>query len=335
MTMVTIEEIAKLSKCSVSTVSKALNGYTDISEKTRKRVLKIAKELGYVPNATAQSLVRKRSNTLGVVYEVEYGLMNLFFSSILEAFRREAMQRGYDILLLSNNTENGMDYLKHCRSKNVGGVLVVSAGSDAEAIQRLVESEIAVIRLDPEIDVNNSIYSDSYYSIRNACRYLYDTGHRKIAFIQGDKQNFIGATRLRGYLDFIKEKNLQPFFHEPINNTSYSMEEGYETMKEIIRFYGLPDGVVASSDLMAIGAMKYIQELGYSVPDHVSIIGFDNLQLCEVVTPKLSSISQDYNLIGRKACEMLLDKIENNEQDLDPVVVDTKLIIRESVKNRL
>ena len=95
--MVTIEEIAKLSKCSVSTVSKALNGYTDISEKTRKRVLKIAKELGYVPNATAQSLVRKRSNTLGVVYEVEYGLMNLFFSSILEAFRREAMQRGYDI----------------------------------------------------------------------------------------------------------------------------------------------------------------------------------------------------------------------------------------------
>ena len=332
--MVTIEKIAKLSNCSVSTVSKALNGYSDISEKTRKRVLNIARELGYVPNATAQSLVKKRSNTLGVVYEVEYGLMNLFFSSILESFRLEAMLRGYDILLLSNNTENGMDYLNHCRSKNVAGVLVVSAGSDAEAIQRLVESEIAVVRLDPEIDVNNSIYSDSYYSIRNACRYLYETGHRKIAFIQGDKGNFIGATRLRGYLDFLREKDLKPYLYESIDNTSYSVEDGYRTMREIIHHFGLPDSVVASSDLMAIGAMKYIKSIGYSIPDDVSIIGFDNLQVCEIVTPKLTSINQDYHLIGKKACEMILDKIENDVKELDPIIVETKLVIRDSVKKR-
>src|SRR5690554_4256756 len=105
--MVTIEEIAKLSNCSISTVSKALNGYTDISQKTRERVLEIAEKLGYVPNATARSLVKRRSNTLGVVYEVEYGLMNIFFSSILESFRKEAMLRGYDILLLNNNTDDG------------------------------------------------------------------------------------------------------------------------------------------------------------------------------------------------------------------------------------
>ncbi len=333
--MVTIEEIAKLSNCSISTVSKALNGYSDISEKTKKKIIKIANELGYVPNATAQSLVRRRSNTIGIVYEVEYGLKNLFFSSILESFRKNIEKNGHDLLFLSNNIGNGMDYLRHCRSKHVDGVLVVSAGSDQESIKKLIDSEIAVLRLDPDIDVNNSIYSDSYNSIQTACKYLYDNNHRRIAFIHGDRGNFIGGTRLNSYLDFVKSHDLEVLFYESLYNHSYSFEEGYNTMKLIYDKYGLPDGVVASSDLMAVGAMAFIHDMGYSIPEDISIIGFDNIQLCEIVKPKLSTIGQNFELIGEKACEILLHMVENKNEIVEPFVVDTKLIIRDSCHSRL
>src|SRR5690606_22586286 len=135
--MVTISEIARRAGVSVSTVSKSLNGYSEISEETRNKVKQVAEQLGYTPNASAQSLVLKRTNTLGVVYEVEHGLKNLFFAAVLESFRKYVQSKGYDILLLSNNTESKLDYLKHCYSKNVDGVLVVFTDRSEELRVRI------------------------------------------------------------------------------------------------------------------------------------------------------------------------------------------------------
>jgi LacI family transcriptional regulator len=330
--MVTIDEIAKISQVSTSTVSKALNGYAEISEKTRRRVIEVAERLGYTPNATAQSLVRKRSNTIGIVYEVEYGLKNLFFTSILESFRRYVENRGYDILLLSHNTESGLDYLRHCNSKNVDAVLVVSGGDKLEALQKLYESDLAVLTLDPKVEGRNTIYSNSYTSIKKSCKYLHDLGHRKIAYINGSYTNFIGQERLRGYLDFMMEKNLEPIYMANHSNESYTFDEGYKNMKALFETYGLPEAVCASSDLMAIGAITYLQKHGYKVPDDVSVIGFDDLQVCEIVTPRLTTIRQDYEEIGMKACEILLSMINDKIRDIEPYEVDTVIVVRESCK---
>ncbi len=332
--MVTIDEIAKLSKVSISTVSKALNGYTEISEKTRKRIIDIADELGYMPNATAQSLVRKRSNTVGVVYEVQYGLKNLFFSGVLEAFRKNIESKGYDILLLSHNTDSGLDYLRHCQSKNVDAVLVVSGGDNNEAIHKLYQSQLAVLTLDPTEKGPNSIFSDSYHSIKRSCKYLYDLGHKRIAFINGSYTNFIGRERLRAYLDFIHEKGLEPLYLAERSNENYSYEEGYMTMKMIFEEYGLPEAVCSVSDLMAIGAINYLNNHGFSVPGDVSVIGFDDLQVCEIVTPKLTTIRQDYEAFGELACETLLGMIEGKVRKIDPIVVDTEIIVRDSCRKR-
>ena len=150
--MITLEKIADQANVSVSTVSKALSGHKAISQKTKARIRQIADELGYTPNANAQSLVNKRANTIGVVYEVEFGLRNLFFSAVLEEFRRNAQLNGYDILLLSNNNEKNIDYFRHCQSKNVDGVLIVSIGSaPIEAINKLTQSSMAVITLDHDL----------------------------------------------------------------------------------------------------------------------------------------------------------------------------------------
>lgn len=332
--MVTIDEIAKLSKVSISTVSKALNGYTEISEQTRKRVTAIAEELGYMPNATAQSLVRKRSNTIGVVYEVEYGLKNLFFSGVLEAFRKVVESRGYDILLLSHNTESGLDYLKHCNSKNVDAVLVVSGGDNQEAIRKLYQSQLAVLTLDPHEKGPNSIFSDSYHSIKRSCKYLFDLGHKRIAFINGSYTNFIGRERLRAYLDFMHEKGLEPLYLPEKSNESYSYEEGHQTMKMIFETYGLPEAVCSVSDLMAIGAINYLNTHGFSVPDDVSVIGFDDLHVCEIVTPKLTTVRQNYEAFGQYACDTLLGMMDGKVRTIDPIVVDTEIIVRDSCKKR-
>jgi LacI family transcriptional regulator len=332
--MVTIDEIAKLSKVSVSTVSKALNGYTEISEKTRNRVIEIADQLGYMPNATAQSLVRKRSNTIGVVYEVEYGLKNLFFSGVLEAFRKNVESNGYDILLLSHNTDSGLDYLRHCQSKNVDAVLVVSGGDNHESITKLCQSNLAVLTLDPHEKSSNSIYSDSYVSIRRSCKYLYDLGHKKIAFINGSYTNFIGRERLRAYLDFMHEKGLEPMYLPDRSNESYSYEEGHHTMKLIFETYGLPEAVCSVSDLMAVGAINYLNTHGFSVPHDVSVIGFDDLQVCEIVTPKLTTVRQNYEAFGELACQTLMGMIEGKVRTIDPIVVDTEIVVRDSCKKR-
>ncbi|HOI85967.1 MAG TPA: LacI family DNA-binding transcriptional regulator [Acholeplasmataceae bacterium] len=332
--MVTIDEIAKLSKVSISTVSKALNGYTEISEQTRKRVTAIAEELGYMPNATAQSLVRKRSNTIGVVYEVEYGLKNLFFSGVLEAFRKVVESRGYDILLLSHNTESGLDYLKHCNSKNVDAVLVVSGGDNQEAIRKLYQSQLAVLTLDPHEKGPNSIFSDSYHSIKRSCKYLYELGHKRIAFINGSYTNFIGRERLRAYLDFMHEKGLEPLYLPDKSNESYSYEEGHQTMKMIFEMHGLPEAVCSVSDLMAIGAINYLNTHGFSVPDDVSVIGFDDLHVCEIVTPKLTTVRQNYEAFGQYACDTLLGMMDGKVRTIDPIIVDTEIIVRDSCKKR-
>ncbi len=332
--MVTIDEIAKLSKVSISTVSKALNGYTEISEQTRKRVTAIAEELGYMPNATAQSLVRKRSNTIGVVYEVEYGLKNLFFSGVLEAFRKVVESQGYDILLLSHNTESGLDYLKHCNSKNVDAVLVVSGGDNQEAIRKLYQSQLAVLTLDPHEKGPNSIFSDSYHSIKRSCKYLYELGHKRIAFINGSYTNFIGRERLRAYLDFMHEKGLEPLYLPDKSNESYSYEEGHQTMKMIFEMHGLPEAVCSVSDLMAIGAINYLNTHGFSVPDDVSVIGFDDLHVCEIVTPKLTTVRQNYEAFGQYACDTLLGMMDGKVRTIDPIIVDTEIIVRDSCKKR-
>ncbi len=330
--MVTIGEIAKAAGVSISTVSKSLNGYQEISEKTRSKVMDVAEKMGYTPNAAAQSLVRKRANTIGVVYEVEYGLKNLFFAAVLETFRRHVQSKGYDILFLSNNTESKFDYLKHCQSKNVDAVLVVSTGDSIDAVEKLVNSDLAVVQLDPLESAENTIYSDSYQAIKKSCRYLYELGHRKIAFINGSYTNFIGQERLRGYLDFMAEKELDPIYLKDRSNESYTFHEGYQTMKLLFENYGLPDAVCTVSDLMAMGAIQYFQNHGYKVPDDVSIIGFDDLDICEICTPQLTTIRQNYEEIGVKAGDALIDMLDNKGQKLDPIIIETNIIVRDSCK---
>jgi LacI family transcriptional regulator len=216
----------------------------------------------------------------------------------------------------------------------VDAVLVVSGGDNHESITKLCQSNLAVLTLDPHEKSSNSIYSDSYVSIRRSCKYLYDLGHKKIAFINGSYTNFIGRERLRAYLDFMHEKGLEPMYLPDRSNESYSYEEGHHTMKLIFETYGLPEAVCSVSDLMAVGAINYLNTHGFSVPHDVSVIGFDDLQVCEIVTPKLTTVRQNYEAFGELACQTLMGMIEGKVRTIDPIVVDTEIVVRDSCKKR-
>jgi LacI family transcriptional regulator len=333
--MVTIIEIAKLSGCSISTVSKALNNYSDVSEKTRERIIRIAKEAGYVPNATAQSLVRRKSNTIGVIYQLKRGFKNLFFAEILDSFRAAIEQKGYDTLLLSNQSKSGSDVIDRSRFKQVDGLLVFAAGRNVNDFIEMSEINLPILTLDPPALSENTIYSDSYAAIQKACRYLYRLGHRKIAFIQGDLDLLVGKKRFEGYLDFMKENELEPIYSLKTKNKTFSIDEGYQTMHAIFEENGLPEAVCASSDLMALGAIKYLKTNGFHVPKDISIIGFDNMHFCDILEPRLTSIKQDYQHIGTLAGNVLTDMIDKKKRTIEPIRIETSIVVRDSCMRRI
>jgi len=132
----------------------------------------------------------------------------------------------------------------------------------------------------------------------------------------------------------MREKGLEPLYLPDKSNESYSYEEGHHTMKLLFETYGLPEAVCSVSDLMAVGAMNYLKAHGFSVPDDVSIIGFDDLQVCEIVSPKLTTVRQNYEAFGELACDTLKGMIEGKMRKIDPIIVDTEIIVRDSCKKR-
>lgn len=332
--MAKIKDIAKLANVSPSTVSRVFNGYDDIPETTKQRIFKIAAEHGYSPNVNAVSLVKQQARTLGIIYDVTSGFSNLFFSGILESFRRAAEENVYDILFLQHGLETGLDYVRHCNNRNIRSVFIITHSYRAEIIPVLKENGIHVVAFEPPENVGNSVASDHYLGIHQSCSELYHLGHRKIAFVQGSLTVFSGKERLRSYLDFCKNNALESIFIDQISNENYTVEEGYTLMNQILDQYGIPDAVCAAADLLALGAIHAMQNRNIDIPNQVSIIGFDDLILNDIIRPRLSTIKQDTQAIGRIAYEKLVSITASNEIEFDSVPVPTYYIQRESTKKK-
>jgi LacI family transcriptional regulator len=331
--LVSVQEIANLANVSQSTVSKVLNNYHDVSEKTRKKVLEIANQLGYVPNATAISLVKRKSSIIGVIYEVTSGFGNLFFSAILESFRSIAESNGFTIILLSQNEEKKKEYWMHCVSHNIESVFIISTKDQSIIESELKNHGIATLTLDPLYESSSPISTDNFDAMQLSLSYLYDLGHRAIAFIQGSLHSYVGKERLNAYLHFVKEKNLPTLFIPHIDNALYSLQQGYDTASSLLNHFDQMDAIACCSDVLAMGAIYCLQDHGYHVPNDISIMGFDDLRISEITRPRLSTIRQDSMLIGKIACETLLSMNITN-QTTPPILIKASLVVRNSTKKK-
>ncbi len=336
--MVTIKDISKKSGYSVTTVSKALNNYPDIAKTTKERIIGLCNEMGYVPNSSARSLKTAHSFTIGVVFEenTDQGLQHPVFSRILESFKSKVEKKGYDILFLARSmgNQNG-SYLQHSIRKQVEAILVLCADFNTSEMSELYHSDLPVVMIDFNASNVTTITSDNETGVNQAIDYLVELGHRKIAHIHGELESFIGGQRKEFFEQRMAHHGLALKEEYLANGTYFSKEEGYIAMQELMKLDIPPTAIFCASDLLAIGAMEAIKDAGKRVPEDFSLVGFDGIDLGQLITPRLTTIKQDAKAMGQLAADNLLDYIDNKDRvsiEGKTITVDTNLIKGESTQ---
>ncbi|WP_435924212.1 LacI family DNA-binding transcriptional regulator [Paenibacillus sp. DYY-L-2] len=332
--MITIYDIAKATGFSPTTVSKVFNGYSDVSPKTRRKIMETAEELGYVPNAQARSLTMKRSWTIGVLY-IEpsgAGMLHPYFAGVIEGFKSIATSRGYDLMFLSKDIGGKKSsYLERCKIRGIDGVVVILPDYSDPYFTELLESDIPCVLLDQESESKSTVYSDNFDGSKQAVEYLHRLGHREIAHIGGG-DSFAGRKRHAGYLQAMESLGL-PIQSEHIIQGSYdyTVETGKMAMERLLQASVRPTAVFAAGDNLAVGAMMTLKKQGLRVPEDISIIGFDDIEMAKYLTPQLTTVRQDTYALGSKAADMLISSIEGGERT-PSAMIPVELMIRESCR---
>jgi len=334
--MANIQDIANATGYSRTTVSKAFNDYNDISDKAKKAIMAAAKEMGYHPNAQARGLKMRRSFTIGVILDelLGYGLSHPFFSNVIQSFRKAVEDSGYSMILISNNLGNSNinSYISHCNQLNVDGVFILCTDSEDPAIVELVQSSIPTVLFDMPSDETPCVLSDHYQGAYEAVTYLHSLGHKKIAHIYGTELTFAGSERARGYRQAMKDLNLVVPKDYMVSGGYFDMKYAQNAMEELLKLTDRPTAVFASGDMMALGAAQVCDSHGLKIPEDMSIIGFDNLQMLDWIKPALTTVAQDYDAIGEACCRLLTKIIDKKDSDKHHQVIPTKIVVRKSCK---
>ena len=337
--MSTIREVAERSGVSVATVSRVFNGYRDVSKETRQRVLAAARKLDYTPNAAARTLVKRRSQLIGVILftgDEHPDLQHPFFLEVLVGLKHSLGADGYDVLLFAHEqpgTSRGPHaYARRARHHGVDGVVVLAVGDAEEPeLQKLLASGTPVVAVDLALSGSRASYvaSDNLGGARLAVRHLHRLGHTRIATITGLSHTKPAADRLLGYRAELNELGLTRRAEYEASGDFY-FESGAASMRDLLALPEPPTAVFAASDMMAVGAIKAIHDAGLRCPDDVAVVGFDDIQLAELVRPALTTIRQDKRGLGAAAARSLVQLIDDAAAAPHVSVLPVELVVLES-----
>ncbi|WAH39122.1 LacI family DNA-binding transcriptional regulator [Alicyclobacillus dauci] len=338
MSMTTIYDIAKQAGVSPTTVSKVLNGYSDVSQKTREKVQKITTELGYQPSAIARSLVTRQSMTIGVFFQdhVNSGFRHPFLHDVIASFKDVVGEAGYDLLFFSNvlSGTSPMGFEARARHRDVDGLFLLGVPRTDEGLVALSKSMIPVVSVDLDLIGPRASYlcSDNIGGAHQAVEHFVQCGHRKIAFIGDRFGTKPGHDRMLGYQQALQKWSL-PFRSDWVIQGDFTEPSGYEAMVKLLSVTELPTAVFCASDMMAIGAMHALSDRGLQVGEDISVIGFDDIQLAKYVTPGLTTIRQNTEEMGQCAAKQLLELMMHPDKVPSVMTVETELVVRGTVKN--
>ena len=308
-----IKDVARSCGMSISTVSKVFNGYPDISEATRAQVLKAAREIGYKPNALARALKTNRTYNLGVLFVDDRlsGLTHPFFASVLNAFKAEAEARGYDITFINHNIgAMDMTYLEHCRYRNVDGVCLACVDFFAGEVAALVNSGIPCAVVDHVFEGKPCVLSDNRGGMERLVEYAAGRGHRRIAYIHGQRNSMVTADRVDSFCRAMAARGL-PLPEGYLRESFYGDVE--DVRRQTLRLLERPDPptcVLLPDDACYLGAVEAARSLGLRVPEDVSFAGYDGIALTQALHPRLTTVRQDTDTLGREAARRLIDRVE-------------------------
>jgi len=337
---VTIYDVAKMANVSISTASKALNDRRDVSEATKQRIREIAKQLNYEPSHFARALASRKTNNIGVITVRYYKtpmLTNPFYSKIIEGIEEQLIGTKLNLLtnILSKEQVEAMEIPRMIKEKNVDGVILMGHMS-REFIDMLLQKNLPMVMIDNYIEgVDlNYVIADNINGAYQAVSYLLNTGHKKIAYLAGSKERYSFREREKGYRKAHEDKGIKVDERFVIFNEQWE-EQDYSWMKQILKYDEKPDAIFLCNDVNAILAMNMLNEEGIKVPDDISIIGFDNIDLTQHFIPSISTVDIPKELMGKKAVEILLNMIAKKKDAIGNFVFPTQLVIRNSIKVRI
>ncbi|MBO8169610.1 MAG: LacI family DNA-binding transcriptional regulator [Thermoanaerobacteraceae bacterium] len=329
--MVNIKEVAKRANTSIATVSRVINNSSNVKEETRQKVLKAIKELNYQP-LTRQPVVRENQFIGLVVPDVS----NPFFGKMARGLADAAGKFGYSIILCNIDGICGGedDYLLDLIENRVDGVIYASSHRIREVIKRAKQKKVPLVMLDREIKYTdiNTVTIDNNYGAFLATEHLISLGHKKIAFIGGPKNFQISEQRRIGYEKALEKYGLS-YDEELVYAGIFTMESGFKAMKRLLEDKKNFSALIAANDLMAIGAINCLSQHGISVPDDVSVVGFDDISIASTMEPKLTTVAYPIERISERSLELLMKQISNEDVSPEKITLFPKLAVRGSTKS--
>lgn len=323
----TIKDVARRAKVSVASVSRALNGKGVIMPATRKRILRAAEKLHYVPHAAARTLSTRRTQTIGALLPDIYGE---FFSELIRGIDQAARRHGLHLLVTGSHGDAAeAEAAVRAMAGRVDGLLMMSPYVDSEPLGKFLPARGPIVLMNSR-DKQRALASltvDNYGGAFSMVRHLAGLGHRSIAHITGPDNNFDARERLRAYRAAMTR--LQPGAPAAVVVGDFSQESGYAAGQQILRASERPDAIFAANDMMAIGCLFALTEAGIRVPDEIAITGFDDIPIARFVTPPLTTVRVDITGLGSLAVERLVTAIEaKGEGHPSSEVVKAELVVR-------
>jgi len=346
MKYITLKMVAERAEVSVNTASRAINNKPDINKETKKQILKVAQELGYVQNATAVALRTKKTRTLGVAIADN---RNPFYAEVLNGIEAAAREKNYHIILA--NTQR--DYKKEeeainlLLAKRVDGLLITPVQDRDDDIKNLIDANIPFVIVGRDFENINvdAVYNDEVKGGFLATEYLIKKGHKRIALVNGFLHKSPAKGRLEGYKKALKEYGI-PFDDALVSAGEIDVKDGYERTKQLFE-KGLDfSAIFTYNDMMAFGAMQAIREKSLRVPQDIGLVGYDDIPFSSLMAPPLTTIrlknfsslmapplttirlkKQD---LGLESVKLLLSRINGRHKKIKKIMLDIELIIRET-----
>ncbi len=318
----TINDVAELANVSITTVSRVINGNYPVKKETRDKVLKAIEELDFTPNDLAVSMIKKKTNTIGVIVP---SISNIFFSTLVKGIT-EVLDKSSYTTLLCTSQNNEVDLVNKLINRQVDGIIIADSNINSKKdFYKKVSKNTPLIFINGYDEEFSNVSCDQYSGTKDALSYLKRHKHEKILFVRGSEDSYSYNLKEDIYREYVKTPKVLVVEDgnkdDAILNTTLAIEEYFKTSKKFT-------AVFACNDLMAIGVLEGLKRNNIKVPDEVSVLGFDNIFLCDLVTPKLSSVDQNTFELGKISAENILKLSENNVKI--NLIIDSELIIRQS-----
>lgn len=339
---VTIGDVAKEAGVSIATVSRVMNGNYPVKDSTRKKVQTVIDRMQFEPNVLARGLINQRSDTIGVIVP---SITNLFFPTVVKAIERKLRQQGYSIYLCDTDGEPAkeMSYIKSLTSRQVDGIIVIDPTIDnmKNGYFEEVDKKIPLVFINgysKGIDCN-FVLNDEEIGATQVMRYLFSLGHEKIAFMRG-KDSYSYDVKEKIYTQMMIDQNLGSnvnIINIGEGNTEHTVDQAMCKTEQLFLNSSNMTAIFACNDIMALGVINACRRIRKSVPEQVSVIGFDNIALSVLIEPKLTTVDQNMYELGIRAAHMLVEIIAEKSKGISDqvtrkIVLNSTLVKRDSCK---